>query len=455
MSSRDACVRELVRELGDACVRVDAQSLERCAWDYGRMVRRAPALVVAVRSVPELLAALRIGASHGSPIVTRGSGHSMSGQGLAEGALALDMRSLCDVQIDAERGSAWLSGGATWHQATNAAFAHGLMPRGLTTIVDTTVGGTLSVGGVGGESFRTGTQADQVLELEVATLTDDVRLTRCSAEQNTDLFDAVRAGVGQCGVIVRARYPLRKAMRQLRTYTLACPDGRALFADMQAVSRAGSIDFMMGGLIWSEPRGWQVLLLLGKEHDAASELDDAALLAGLRSRQLSAADTPQWQLDGRPGHPFIRLFEEQDTPVLQRPWVDHVCEAEPASELLSQVLAEPMVAARARTSGVVLGIAAHAQRAPLFQPQTHAPLFLLGLSPEASESQLPAALSYVRRHNERGAALGAKRYMSGFMEGWTTSHWAEHFGAAWPGFHSYKQRFDPQRLLNNAHIRWP
>lgn len=122
------------------------------------MICRTPAVVVTVQSAAELVAVLRIGAEHAMPICTRGSGHSMSGQCLADGALVIDMKGWSSVQVEAERGSAWLSAGATWHQVTNSAFAAGLMPLGLTTIVDTTVAGTLSVGGVGAESFRTGTQ---------------------------------------------------------------------------------------------------------------------------------------------------------------------------------------------------------------------------------------------------------------------------------------------------------
>ena len=117
----DACARALMRELGDQ-VRLDPESLQRCAWDYGRMVQRTPAVVASVRSREELQAALRIGREHALPIVTRGSGHCMSGQGLAEGALVIDMKGLCDVQIDAERRSGWLSGGATWHRVINAPF---------------------------------------------------------------------------------------------------------------------------------------------------------------------------------------------------------------------------------------------------------------------------------------------------------------------------------------------
>lgn len=81
-------------------------------------------------------------------------------------------------------------------------------------------------------------------------------------------------------------------------------------------------------------------------------------------------------------------------------------------------------------------------------------LLLLGLSPEASDAQLQDALAYVRRHNEHGAAVGGKRYGSGYMEGWTASEWSSHSGETWPWFRAMRTRVDPRGQLNNAHIRW-
>lgn len=66
------------------------------------------------------------------------------------------------------------------------------------------------------------TQVDNVIELEVVT--GDGRLLRCSADANSALFDAVRGGLGQFGVITEARIPLRKALPNVRTYTLTYED---------------------------------------------------------------------------------------------------------------------------------------------------------------------------------------------------------------------------------------
>lgn len=454
-SVRDACVRALERELGDR-VNVDADHLERCAWDFGRMVYRRPAIVAAVGSVEELSASLRIAAELGMPVATRGSGHSQSGQCLSQDGLVLDLRGLNTVALEPDRGCAWLGGGATWQEVCNATSAVGYMPVGLTMIVDTTVGGTLSVGGVGSESFRRGLQVDQVIELDVATLNENAgKVTRCSPQQNRELFDAVRAGVGQCGVILAARYPLRKAKKSVRTNTLIYANARDLVADMQTLGAQSSLDFMFGCLMWTEQSGWQFLLFLGQELDDESDASAGTSLTGLKFvRQLPPQTHIQWRSDGNPGHPFFRRFAKQGGEVMHNPWADYVCMPRAAGELLTEVTAEPAVAARGGVCGAVLNIAPHTNRAPLVMPSSSEPLVLLGLFPESSKPALPDALARIAQHNTRASALGAKRYLSGFLNDWKAPEWSDHFGAALPWFRQMKSRFDPQGLLNSECMTW-
>jgi cytokinin dehydrogenase len=66
-----------------------------------------------------------------------------------------------------------------------------LTPPVLADYLRLSVGGTLTVGGVGAMTARHGLQADNVLELDVVTGRGD--LLTCSPERHPDLFDAVRA----------------------------------------------------------------------------------------------------------------------------------------------------------------------------------------------------------------------------------------------------------------------
>ena len=59
--------------------------------------------------------------------------------------------------------------GATWADVVDRAAEHGLAPPVLTDYLGTTVGGALSVGGVGGASHRWGPAGRPGIALQVAT----------------------------------------------------------------------------------------------------------------------------------------------------------------------------------------------------------------------------------------------------------------------------------------------
>ena len=56
-----------------------------------------------------------------------------------------------------------------WADVLNATLEHGLAPRVWTDYLHITVGGTLSNGGIGGQTFRHGPQISNVHELDVVT----------------------------------------------------------------------------------------------------------------------------------------------------------------------------------------------------------------------------------------------------------------------------------------------
>ncbi len=91
-------------------------------------------------------------------------------------------------------------------------------PADLDRLPGTVVGGTLSVGGIGGASPHYGAQVDTVLELEVVTGAG--RRIRCSPGRHLELFQAVLAGLGQCAVLVRATLRLLPAPSRVRHYRL-------------------------------------------------------------------------------------------------------------------------------------------------------------------------------------------------------------------------------------------
>uniref|UniRef100_A0A0A9BK98 cytokinin dehydrogenase n=1 Tax=Arundo donax TaxID=35708 RepID=A0A0A9BK98_ARUDO len=142
---------------------------------------------------------------------------------MAEGGLVLDMRALAlprRMQLVRPNGAgdaafADVPGGALWEEVLHWGVKnHGLAPASWTDYLRLTVGGTLSNGGVSGQSFRYGPQVSNVAELEVVTGHGECRV--CSPSSHPDLFFAVLGGLGQFGVITRARIPLHTAPQTVK-----------------------------------------------------------------------------------------------------------------------------------------------------------------------------------------------------------------------------------------------
>lgn len=104
------------------------------------------------------------------------------------------MRSFNAIEPPTANG-VWVQAGTRWREVLAATTAVGLTPPVFTDYVDTTVGGTLCVGGIGGASHRHGLQVDNVLTLEVVT--GDGRKIFCSPTIQPLLFRSVLVGLGQ------------------------------------------------------------------------------------------------------------------------------------------------------------------------------------------------------------------------------------------------------------------
>src|SRR4030095_247652 len=111
--------------------------------------------------------------------------------------VVIDMRSLRAVHsVSADRLD--VDAGADWGAVVQAALSHGLTPPVLTAYLGLTVGGTLSIGGIGTTTFRHGAQVDHVRELQVVT--GEGQVLTCSETRHRDLFEVALAGQGQCAI---------------------------------------------------------------------------------------------------------------------------------------------------------------------------------------------------------------------------------------------------------------
>ncbi|XP_076950374.1 cytokinin dehydrogenase 7-like [Bidens hawaiensis] len=191
--------------------------------DFGGLHSTSPFAVIRPSSTHDISTVIHFASQSPTLTVTaRGNGHSINGQSISTNnhGLLIDMKSLNltvnDVVLSNNNNiTVDLNGGALWEDVLKRCLmSYGFAPRSWTDYLGLTVGGTLSNGGVSGQTFRYGPQTSNVTELEVVTGNGETVV--CSGEENSELFFAVLGGLGQFGIITRARVVVQPAPDMVR-----------------------------------------------------------------------------------------------------------------------------------------------------------------------------------------------------------------------------------------------
>ena len=184
-------------------------------WDAARaafnlLQDQRPAAVARPRSAAEAAALVAAARDSGLRIAPQGSAHNTIPLGALDETLIVKLERMTEVSLDLEAGTARVEAGARWWdvtpQASEAGFAalHGSSPE--INVVGYTVGG-----GMGWLARKHGLQANDVTAVEMVTA--DGELRRVDADNDPDLFWAVRGGGANFGLVTAIEFglvPLRE-----------------------------------------------------------------------------------------------------------------------------------------------------------------------------------------------------------------------------------------------------
>lgn len=430
----------------DGEVNYDGPALDAAADDFGHLVRRVPLAVVRPRSGQDIVVAMRWATEHGSGIAARGQGHSIYGRSQVDGGIVVDMNALNRIHdLGADR--VVVDAGATWRSVLEAALPRGLTPPVLTNYLDLSVGGTLSVGGIGGTTHRYGLQTDNVLELEVVTGNGE-QLT-CSPNERADLFDAVRAGLGQFGIIARATIGLVPAPDRVRRYTLGYSSLAGMANDQRRILKDQRADQLQGTIL-ARAGGWQHLLEMVTFASAGSMPRDDDVLADLADvRSQAQVDDLTYAEYTQAFDRFVPLLRSSGEWSNPHPWWLTFLPGSAAEQIAADVLA--------MLGPDDLGDYGQVTFYPITTQQITTPLFRLPAEyvvfpfnlvrfPSDDPARAAQLVSQNRMLYDRVRAAGGVLYpVSGFPL--TPADWQEHFGDLWPAVRSATQLFDPRHAL--------
>jgi len=171
---------------------------------YGGIDRR-PAVIVRVADDADVARVIAIARETGLELAVRSGGHSIPGYSVSDGGIVLDLADMRAIDIDADGRTAWAETGLTAVEFANAAHEHGLA-LGFGDTGSVGIGGITTGGGVGYLARKYGLTIDDMLAADVVTADGEVR--RVDAENEPDLFWAIRGGGGNFGVATRFHFRL-------------------------------------------------------------------------------------------------------------------------------------------------------------------------------------------------------------------------------------------------------
>jgi hypothetical protein len=192
------------RVAGDVSVPGDADWDEaRLAWNLA--VDQRPAAVVQAETADDVAAAVAFAREHGLQVAAQGTGHGASALGSVEDTILIKTHRMRGVSIDPVARIARAEAGVIWMEVTAAAAEHGLAALAGSSPDVGVVGYSLG-GGMGWLGRKLGFATNSITAIEAVTA--DGRRVRANAEDDPDLFWAMRGGGGNFAFVTAIEFAL-------------------------------------------------------------------------------------------------------------------------------------------------------------------------------------------------------------------------------------------------------
>lgn len=201
----NAQVKKFRSQLRGELLTPSDQGYDKARAVYNAMIDKHPAFIAQCVDIADVIASVNFARDTGLPLAVRGGGHNGPGLGTVDNGLVIDLRKMKGVHVNPSTRTVEVEGGATWGDVDHATHPFGLAtPSGF--ISTTGVGGLTLGGGIGYLTRTFGLTIDNLQSVDVVLA--DGSFVTANAQENADLFWAIRGGGGNFGVVTSFQFKL-------------------------------------------------------------------------------------------------------------------------------------------------------------------------------------------------------------------------------------------------------
>jgi FAD/FMN-containing dehydrogenase len=405
--------------------------------DFGKYLERVPACVLEPASIEQLAACLAMLRRAGARHTIRGQGHSSGGQSLLAGGVVIATHRLSGIVLDSGDGLEVLAG-TKWSTVVSHLAETGRTVPVVTDHAMMTVGGTLSVGGVGYTTWADGLQVEHVRALKIITPSGSVM----DVEPGDDLFDYSLGGRSQLGVLAHATLSVVTRPDTIAARVAAWNDFPRFVKALRAIRNESLYGYGRVRVYWAEEnRPALISGILGYfANEAPSDPDARSIDAEILSPfGLASARRGQFQ----EYYPSL-----SHTPV---PAMEVFVPLENAAAFLEEthafLLETGMVRFLAHGSAVM--VASPQSVLPLAPYPAAGACLIVALRPEIpTVGEVEQFLPMLAEIGEKAYRAGGRQYLMGVEPRFSVETLERQFGSSLLRFIELKKKYDPDFLLN-------
>jgi FAD/FMN-containing dehydrogenase len=198
-------IKELKANLRGGGIEPEDKGYNDASRVYNAMIHKKPRFIARCADVADVIRCVNFASEHDLLLSIRSGGHNAGGLGICDDGLVIDLALIKYTRVDPAARTVTAGGGCTWGDVDHATHVFGLAtPSGI--ISTTGVGGLTLGGGIGHLTRKCGLTIDNLLSADVVLA--DGKFVTASADENPDLFWAIRGGGGNFGVVTSFTFKL-------------------------------------------------------------------------------------------------------------------------------------------------------------------------------------------------------------------------------------------------------